>query len=989
MASLDASSPLALVFTDIEGSSVLWEEHQDDFLSAFEAHNALLCDACQSIGGQVIHQEGDAFFCVFAHPQAALRFALQSQESLASYDWSQHQLPDLRVRLGLHYGLAHEHGGNYFGSEVNRASRICAAGHGGQILASEELLEACGELGDGVRVTDLSRHRLRGLSEPQHLFQVTRAHWPQQEWPLLRTLDDVPTNLPAQVTSFVGREEDLERLAALLTDADHRLITLTGPGGSGKSRLAQQAAAHALERFPDGVFWISLAEFTTVEAVPAAIMEALRLQPQAGQSPAQAIAAHAHERQLLLVLDNFEHLVEAADFLAALLRLSAEVRLLVTSREVLHLRGEQLLHVLPLGLPEPPLNMQTLSQYDSVHLFLHRAREVSEDFAITADNAAAIAEICLRLDGIPLALELAAAWVRVYPPLRILQRLGGRSQVLTSRVRGVAERQRTVADTIDWSYRLLSPEEQRTLRRLSVFQGGFFLEAAEAVCGPDAVEHVMTLYDKSLLYAKEALGQQRFHMLETIREFAQEKLVEAGEADETRRSHWTYYADWAEGCGPDGMRQRDGGYWTLVALKAPNVEAAVRQAARQGHMAEAESLLALLQDELEVTPSAAERLLPLLDEVLRQVPGHEGQRWPAIAASVRLVCLYHGWRYEEGLSRAEEAFALADATGDDRLRYACAFWASGLATRVDRAACLRWTRELGRWVQTPHDRGNLAARLWRAGDAQGALAQADRAVAESRDADDPRSRCFVITQALTVYLEVGEFRRGRRHVAELVQLVKGPLSADPAVAQYGWRTAIPLVARCGDTAEAARLARDHMAVIAGLRTLEPGLRTSQLLTSVLVCTSGGLWNLAAELADQHLGPWPIADLPDGLAPMAGANMARIYARGGDRQQAMAAIAPLLQTQRQFDEEGDIENGAWLYSVAEVLRVCGKLAEAVQVTLVAVRLQSLWPFRKLLCEELLELLAAEMPADAFARAKAEGEAMTGAQAFALGRKTLGV
>ena len=981
---MDSQQSLAFLFTDIEGSSQLWEQHSGSFLKALELHDRLLTELCAQFGGRVVKNEGDAFFCVFPQPLAAAQFALQAQQQLQEQDWGQFIPEPLRVRMGLHYGAAHARGDDYFGTEINRTARICDAGHGGQILVSEELLSACGELDHSVVITDLARHRLRGLSEPQRLYQLTLRDWPQQEWPVLRTLDHVPHNLPAQTTSFVGRERDLERVAALLVDPQVRLITLTGPGGSGKSRLAQEAAAGALERFVDGVFWVSLAEFSAVEAVPAAIMEVLKLQPQAGQSPAAVIAAHARDRQLLLVLDNFEHLIEAADFLAELLRLSVDVRLLVTSREVLHLQGEQLFHVAPLGLPEPPINYQTLSQYESVHLFLYRARAVSDDFAITEDNAAAIAEICLRLDGIPLAIELAAAWVRVYPPLRILQRLGGRSPFLTSRIRGVAERQRTVADTINWSYQMLSAEEQRVLRWLSVFRGGFFLDAAEAVCGETAIENVMTLCDKSLLYSKEILGQQRFYMLETIREFAEERLLEASEEDEAHKSHWTYHTQWWGSLGNGEESLWDASHWALVALEAPNAEEAVRQAARQGCMVEAGPLFTFLHAELDVSSSAAERLLPVLDEVLTQVAGHEGGGWPASAAEVRLACHFHAGRFVEGLGHAEEALALAEASEQHQSCYGTAFWASALALHVGRQEGLRWTREMGKWLRNPVERANLACHLSSLGDPAGAISEADRALAESEGTPDPWSRYMTLANSIEADLMAGQLAKALPYIPELVRLARGPLAGDPKTVQFGWTNAITVLARSGETEEATRLARGQAVLI---DTLEPGLRALYLVSFLTKCIWGRLWTLAAELADQYLGPWPVADLPAHFVAVAGGTIAQVNARRGNCEQAVAASAPFLESEWRFDEEGDSLGGQTLKSVGEVLRGCGRLSEAVQVTVVALRLQSLWPLKKLLCEELLELLAGEMPAEVFAQARSVGETMTGAEAFALARKTL--
>ena len=474
----------ALVFTDIEGSSQIWEEFGQRIVGALEAHNEILRVSCEAHGGRVIKEEGDAFFMAFPEAEEALSFAVQAQDELQEYDWSQHGPDELKVRMGLHHGEAWQRGDDLWGTEVNRSARICEAGHGGQVLMSEAFMRACAQPEQMVVVTDLSRRRLRGLAEPEHLFQITLRGWARQEWPALRSLDDIPTNLPAQVTSFVGRERETENLASLLADDETRLVTLTGPGGSGKSRLAQHAGGQALEHFPDGVYWIELAELTAPESVLAAVMQALKLEPVPDRSAVEQIAEFARDRTFLLVLDNFEHVIDAADDVLALLRAAPTVKALITSREVLRVPGEHVVQVPPLTIPEPPINWETLSQYESVRLFLHRAREAAGDFAITPDNAAAVAEICVRLDGIPLALELAAAWVRMYAPRDILDQLGGEGRALTSRVRGIVERQRTLRDTIQWSYDLLDEEDQRVFRFLSVFRGGFFLDAAEAVCGP-------------------------------------------------------------------------------------------------------------------------------------------------------------------------------------------------------------------------------------------------------------------------------------------------------------------------------------------------------------------------------------------------------------------------------------------------------------------------------------------------------------------------
>lgn len=975
---------LAFVFTDIEGSSQLWERHSGAFLKAMEAHDRLLCDLCRDLGGQVVKNEGDAFFLVFREGPAALRFTLRGQEMLRDYDWSQH-LPDtLLVRMGLHYGSAWKRDEDYFGPEVNRTARLCEAGHGGQILASEEFMSACGELPSEIVITDLQRHRLRGLAQPQRILQLTGSLWERREWPALRTLDEVPTNLPAQVTSFVGRESDLEEMAALLSSPDVRLITMTGAGGSGKSRLAQEAAARALQHYPDGVFWVELAHFTSPEAVPGAVMSALKLQPNQHCEACEQIAEHLRGRRLLLVLDNFEQVIDAAEFVECLLRQSPDARLLITSREVLRVPGEHVFEVLPLSIPEPPVNYETLSQYDSVHLFLHRARAVAHDFEITVDNAAAVAEICHRLDGIPLALELAAAWTRVYTPVRILQRLGGRSEVLTSRVRGVSERQRTVSDTIDWSYRMLSAEEQRVLRRLSVFRGGFFLEAAEDVCGADAVESIMTLHDKSLLYSKEVLGRKRLQMLETIREFAAERLVAEGQEDDARAAHLAWSIECADELVKCGDQRADSRYWALLTLEAPNVEDAILYATRSGRLEGGELLFEFLFWLLYTSSAAAQRLLPLVDEAIASVPGCEGQLWTAAAAIVRLVCFYHGQRFAEGLSFADEAYALADAAGSDYYRRRCAFFAVALAKYASRAECGRWSREQARWVETPLERALLSRSLVDVGETLDGLTQVDLAMRELQSISDPYARWQALSAAMYTYLQTEHYARGAAWIPEQVQLVRGPLHDHIGVITYGWQNAVPLAARNGDAGYATDLAREQMA---RLQALEPGLRATRRVTALVMCACGDLWEVAAELAEEYLGPWPIVDLPSGNVLGSGLGMAAIYARAGATEQALSAIAPYLQSDCCLDGDRGFLQVGNLKSAAEVLRACGNRREAVVVASVASRLQALWPLRHRLCEELLALLADEVPADEFARARAESETMSGAAAFALVKSTL--
>jgi class 3 adenylate cyclase len=472
---------VTFLFTDIEGSTRAWEEQSEAMRVALAVHDEFVRHAIEAHGGYLVKSTGDGAFAVFGGADEGVGAAVTAQLALVEADW-----PDdvvLRVRMGLHVGPATEQGGDYLGLEVNRAARLTSVAHGGQIVCSA----AVGELvREQFALVDLGEHRLRDLQSSVHVFQVD-APGLRSEFPPLRSLDTLPGNLPRQVTTFVGREEEIASLADLVRVTS--LVTLTGVGGVGKTRLALQVAAEAVAEFPNGAW---LCEFAPV-ADPGAVWEtlagSLRLQPFPGRSIEESVLEYLAARRLLLVLDNCEHLLDAiARQVTAIGQRCARVSVLATSREGLALAGERIVAVPSLGVPADDSDMNALMGADSVRLFSDRARAAKNVFVLSDRNASAVGVLCRRLDGIPLAIELAAARVRSLSPEDLVARLDRRFKLLTRGSRAALERHQTLRSTIDWSYDLLEPVERRALDRLSVFAGGCDLAAAEAVLAADDLD---------------------------------------------------------------------------------------------------------------------------------------------------------------------------------------------------------------------------------------------------------------------------------------------------------------------------------------------------------------------------------------------------------------------------------------------------------------------------------------------------------------------
>ncbi|MGH2692992.1 MAG: ATP-binding protein [Actinomycetota bacterium] len=540
MATQLPTGTVTFLFTDIEGSTLLLRELGDRYAEVLRDHGEIVRGILEREGGAEIGTEGDSFFAAFASPAAAARAVVEIQRALAAHGW-----PDgaeVRVRMGLHTGEGTRVGDSYVGIDVHRAARIGDAGHGGQILlseATEGLVQR--SLPDGAKLRDLGPHRLKDMPQPERLFQLSVEGLPD-EFPPLRSLDARPNNLPAQMSTFIGREDAIREVEATLEST--RLLTLTGPGGTGKTRLALEVAHRQFPAFPDGVWFVDLSAITDPSVVLTEIAVALDLTRDPGASVFECLEQDLHDKTLLLVLDNFEQVLDAAMAIEHLLSHAPGLKVMVTSRSVLSIYGEREYPVPPLKLPEPEPRPtpEALSHSEAVALFVERARAVRPDFLVTAENAAAVAEICSRLDGLPLAIELAAVRVNVLTPQAMLPRLDERLSLLTSGPRSLPERQRTLRGAIDWSYQLLEEPERRLFARLATFWGGGSLEAIEAVCDSDLgapmLDLLGTLIDDSLLRRMETPdGEVRFQMLETIREFAAERLEAEPDAAEVRERH--------------------------------------------------------------------------------------------------------------------------------------------------------------------------------------------------------------------------------------------------------------------------------------------------------------------------------------------------------------------------------------------------------------------------------------------------------------------
>jgi predicted ATPase/class 3 adenylate cyclase len=582
-------STFTFVFTDIEGSSRLWEESPETMALALARHDTLLHDIFATHGGDVFKTMGDSLLVAFEDSGAALFAAVQAQRALLAEEWETAR--PLRVRAALHRGPAEQRERDYFGPTLNRTSRLLSAGHGGQTLLSRAAREDIA-LPDGISLYDLGERRLRDLMRPERIFQLVAPGLPT-EFPPLRSLEVLPNNLPPQLTTFVGRERELEQAKELVQRS--RLVTLTGPGGTGKTRLALEVAAAMLESFDDGVWLVELATVLDAARVGGTIAAALGAREDPERAIEDSLVDFLRSKELLLVLDNCEHLVaECALISARLLRGAPRLRILASSREPLAIPGETRLPVPSLSMPDffdrklNASNPAAVLEFEAVRLFAERATAVQPSFAVNPENAATVARICWRLDGIPLAIELAAARVKMLTLQQILDRLDDQFRLLTNGGRTALPRQQTLTALIDWSYALLNEKERTLLRRLAVFGRGRTLRAIEAVCAGDGIEQweildlLQQLIDKSLVSTElnDDSASARYVLLESVWDYANTKLAESGKASAVASRHLDFFLQIAEKAEPKLLGREQLEWIEKLAVEHGNLRLALDWAVR-------------------------------------------------------------------------------------------------------------------------------------------------------------------------------------------------------------------------------------------------------------------------------------------------------------------------------------------------------------------------------------------------------------------------
>jgi len=738
---------VTFMFTDVEGSTRLAQELAAAWPPLLERHREIARAAWQANDGIEIGTEGDSFFVVFTMAGNAVSAAAAVQRGLAAEDW-----PDgaeIRVRIGMHTGEGLISGGTYVGLDVHRAARVSAAGHGGQVLLTGATRELVGDtLPPDTRLHDHGEHRLKDLSRPERIWELVIGDL-RKEFPPLRTLNAIPNNLPTQLTSFLGRRAELAEAHRLLSEG--RLLTLTGPGGTGKTRLSLQIAAEATDRFPDGVYYIPLGQILHPELVVPTIAQAVGV-VDPGARPLDRLVEQLGDKCVLLVLDNFEQVIDAAPQVNEVLARAPKTSVLITSRSPLRVYGEREYPVPPLGVPDPKHlpTLAGLTQFESVALFIDRAMAVRPDFAVNSANAPAVAEICARLDGLPLAIELAAARVRLLSPQAIMDRLGDRLGLLSTGARDLPERQQTLRGAIAWSHDLLDEADRRVFARFSVFAGGATLEAAEKVLFDegergDVLEAVGSLVDKSLVRQEsQPDGEPRFRMLETIREFALEQLAGRGELEALRERHAVCLLEFAERASGQVFGPEQRAWLDRFQAEHDNLRAAMAWAIGEGRTETAMRLLVASWRFWQMRGYLAEAR-DHANRVLAMPTGNVSPERHAAALEAAGGIAY--WQADLLAARRwyQAALDLARASGDDR-RIANALYNLSFAytlTRDDQTMARSLATEVLEIARRLGDDAMVARALWAIsnaiyffGEREGLLETTDEALAIFRRLGD-------------------------------------------------------------------------------------------------------------------------------------------------------------------------------------------------------------------------------------------------------------
>jgi predicted ATPase/class 3 adenylate cyclase len=779
---VDAQSAITtFLFTDIEGSSELWERQPDRMRPALARHDAILRRAVLSYGGTVVKMTGDGVCAAFDDPLDAVRATLAIQLELA--DPAATAGLALRARSGMHLGVVERRDGDYFGNPINRAARIMSAAHGGQVLLSQAVVDLVDDrLPPEVTLRDLGSLRLRGLASPERIHQVLHPALPQ-DFPALRSLVSTPHNLPQQVTSFIGRDRELAELKRLLPTT--RLLTLLGAGGIGKTRVALHAAAEVMDDYPDGVWFVDLAPQADPHLVSQTVASVLGVKEEPGHSVGEALVNYVRDKRLLLVLDNCEHLLQAcADLASQLLRAGGQLRILAASREPLRIAGETNFPVPALAVPDERASAtpEVLERYEATRLFVHRARASHPQFEITDRNASAVVDICRRLDGIPLAIELAAARVRTLPVETITGRLSDRFRLLAGGDQTALPRQQTLRALIDWSHDLLTESERVLLRRLSVFAGGWTLEAAERVgSGGDLVEAdvldvLSNLVDKSLVVLDA--GGARYRLLETVREYARERLDRSDDARSARLRHLEHFVAFAETARP-ALYGPDRAPWLArLDLERENLLACHAWTVRTLGIGEAGLKLAYALGPYWFLRGQPGLGLRMSTEAIAHpdAQARTRSRYKALFDAGQHCC-FTG-RYDEAQAPLEESLAIARELGDNE-HVARVLQPLGMAAfgRGDRRAARAHMEEAVKLAREIGDKHELAAalnglaQLHRVeGELDSAEPLYDQVVELGREVGNPESVAIGLLNLAMVAIGRGSRDRARTILTEVVEI---------------------------------------------------------------------------------------------------------------------------------------------------------------------------------------------------------------------------
>ncbi len=854
---------VTFLFTDVEGSTRLWAERPEAMRAALARHDAAVREAIEAGGGHVFKTVGDAFCAVFATADGALAAALAVQRALVPA--ADDAAAPIRVRCALHTGAAELRDGDYFGTTLNRLARLLGAAHGGQTVLSgvtRDLLQAPPPAGSTLR--DLGTHRLRDVAEPERVFQLVHPALPA-DFPPLASLGGAPHNLPVEPNPFVGRRAESEAVAALLGRA--AVVTLVGPGGAGKTRLALRVAADHLPDFPDGVWLVELAALTDPALVPQAVATVLHVREVPGTPVLDTLIDHLRSRRLMVVLDNGEHVVDACARLAeAVVRACPRVAILVTSREALAIAAEAVFHVPPLGVPvgisanagDATAAVRDVLDSEAGQLFVTRAADTAPAFALTAANAAAVAGICRRLDGLALAIELAAARVRLLSPEQIAARLDDHLRLLTSGRRDADPRQQTMRGAIDWSYRLLGPSERTLLNRLAVFAGGWTLEMAEALCAGSAIadwevlDLLAGLVDKSLVATAGEGGVQRYRLFETIRQYALEQLAASGEADALRAAHLAWCADFA--CGAEAhLHGPDQGAWLdRIDAEHDNCRAALAWAATSGAAEPGLRLAAALWPFWYMRGHLGEGRRSLgallgLDAAAAASPAVRGRATKALGALAYYQGDYPTARaaWEEGLALARAADSPADV-GKLLNNLGLLLRAVGdyAASRRCFDECLAVMRGLGDRGGEARALRNLAQVAYEEGRLAESKALIDACLTLHRALGDTHAVAEALCNLAGIEFSRGDYAAADAHALESLRLYEA------AGAAYGVAEAMEVLARCageaGDLPRARALGEDRLAILRGLGD-KHGIANAQTGLALVHLRAGDLDRAAAAI----------------------------------------------------------------------------------------------------------------------------------------------